>query len=63
MKTIHVVALVSHSPDGIRRYKRGDVYPISEASARRLVAAKMVRLEEPDEPKRRYKRRDLRAED
>lgn len=63
MKKINVVALMSHTPDGIRRYQRGEVYQITERSARRLVAAKMVRLEsEPDE-KKRYKRKDLRAED
>jgi nucleoside diphosphate kinase len=63
MKQVNVVALISHSPDGSRRYKRGEVYQISEASARRLVAAKMVRLESEPEDKKRYKRKDMRAED
>jgi hypothetical protein len=63
MNTVRVVALTDHTPDGSREYKAGDVYVISESSARLLVKLKLVRIEE-DSPsvKGRYNRRDLRAE-
>jgi hypothetical protein len=64
MKQVRVVALTDHSPDGSNRYRKGDVYVLSESSARLLVKLNMVRIEEDDSAKAkgRYNRRDMRAE-
>ena len=70
MKQVEVEAIQEHSPAGIRRYKMGETYKISESAARLLIAAKFVKLrtsesqsETAKESKRHYNRRDLRAED
>lgn len=62
-----VIALKPHSPDGIHRYKTGDRYSISDASARLLIATKRVRVddrqEDPPKDRKKYERRDMRPED
>lgn len=71
MAQIEVVTLKPHSPDGVKRYKIGAKYHVSEAAARILVATKLVRIHTPEAPaettevetKRKYNRRDMRAED
>ena len=63
---VRLVALKSHTPDGTHRYKPGDTYELSAKSARLVIATKMAKLAEPEEPKknrREYKRRDLKAEE
>lgn len=65
MIKVKVVALKNHSPDAARRYRAGDVYELTEKSARFMVALGFVRLADnsPEDTSRRtYKRRDLQAE-
>lgn len=64
---VKVIALKPHSPDGVHKYKTGDVYSISEQSARLLIwtgRVKIYKSEESEEspPKRVYKRRDMQPE-
>lgn len=61
---IKVVTIKPHNPDGSHHYKVGDVYTVTEHSARVLIAHGLVVIEKETEPeeKKRYKRRDLRAE-
>ncbi len=70
MPIVEVVTIKGHSPDGIKRYKVGDRYRITEKSAKLLILAKFVQLaiDQPEEmrtPKEttRYNRRDMRAKD
>lgn len=56
-----VIALKQHSPDGSKHYQPGDVYELSESSARILAAMGFVRIES-EAQKRIYKRRDMKAE-
>lgn len=58
-----LIAIVSLSPDGIHRYKKGERFEISDASARLLIATKKAKpdIENP-KSKREYLRRDMEAE-
>lgn len=72
---IEVIALKSHSPDGLKRYKAGDRYQISSPAAKVLAALKFVRIvtsveettvvapKHESKPRKTYERRDMRAED
>lgn len=57
-----LIALKSHTADGNRRYRKGQAYEISDASAKLLIAAKLAAPAQPEEQKVKYKRRDMRAE-
>lgn len=61
---VKVVTIKPHNPDGSHHYAVGDVYTVTERTAKVLLAVGFVTLEsEPEgDKKTRYKRRDLRAE-
>lgn len=63
-----LIALKEHTPDGSNRYKVGQRFEISAASARLLIALNLAKLDveddkrEDDKRSHLYKRRDMKAE-
>ncbi len=49
---IKLIALKDHNPDGVNRYRRGDIYEMTAPSARLLIALKFARaFTDDDKPK------------